>query len=92
MEKGDFELLRDAGGDPMIRTTGVAGRETREQNLKLWHTRDTLDAISEVALAEEPSYLDASTLPGPGGDRRAGSHPKAAAPESGPLPRPADPG
>ncbi|MBE0466050.1 MAG: ATP-binding protein [Candidatus Desulforudis sp.] len=45
----------------MIRTIGVADRETLEQNLKrlkLRHVRDTLDAINEVALAEEPSYLD----------------------------------
>ncbi|HIE12770.1 MAG TPA: AAA family ATPase [Desulfotomaculum sp.] len=45
----------------MIRTIGMADRETLEQNLKrlkLRHVRDTLDAINEVALAEEPSYLD----------------------------------
>lgn len=45
----------------MIRTIGVADRESLEQNLKrlkLRHMRDTLDAINEVALAEEPSYLD----------------------------------
>jgi DNA replication protein DnaC len=45
----------------MIRTIGVADRETLEQNLKrlkLRHIRDTLDDINEVALEEEPSYLD----------------------------------
>lgn len=45
----------------MIRTIGVADRETLEQNLKrlkLRHVRDTLDDINEIALEEEPSYLD----------------------------------
>ena len=45
----------------MIRTIGTADRKTLEQNLKrlkLRHVRDSLDAINEVALAEEPSYLD----------------------------------
>ena len=45
----------------MIRTIGVVDRETLEQNLKrlkLRHIRDTLDDINEVALEEEPSYLD----------------------------------
>ena len=45
----------------MIRTIGTADRKTLEQNLKrlkLRHLRDSLDAINEVALAEEPSYLD----------------------------------
>ena len=45
----------------MIRTIGIADREILEQNLKrlkLRHVRHTLDAINEVALTEEPSYLD----------------------------------
>jgi len=45
----------------MIRAIGVADRKVLEQNLKrlkLKHIRDSLDAINEVALAEEPSYLD----------------------------------
>lgn len=45
----------------MIRAIGTADREVLEQNLKrlkLRHVRDTLDAINEVALEEEPSYLD----------------------------------
>jgi len=45
----------------MIRTIGVADRETLEQNLKrlkLRHVRDTLDDINEIALEEEPSCLD----------------------------------
>lgn len=45
----------------MIRTIGTADREVLEQNLKrlkLRHVRDTLDAINETALEEEPSYLD----------------------------------
>ncbi len=45
----------------MIRTIGIADREILEQNLKrlkLRHIRHGLDAINEVALAEEPSYLD----------------------------------
>ncbi len=45
----------------MIRTIGIADRETLEKNLKqlkLRHVRHTLDSINEVALAEEPSYLD----------------------------------
>jgi len=45
----------------MIRTIGTCSLETLEQNLKrlkLKHIRDNLEAINEVALAEEPSYLD----------------------------------
>ena len=45
----------------MIRSIGIADREILEQNLKrlkLRHVRHTLDDINEVALAEEPSYLD----------------------------------
>ena len=45
----------------MIRTIGMVDRETLEQDLKrlkLRHVRDTLDAINELALTEEPSYLD----------------------------------
>ena len=45
----------------MIRTIAVANRETLEQNLKrlkLRHVRDTLEDINEIALEEEPSYLD----------------------------------
>lgn len=45
----------------MIRNIGVANRDTLQANLKrlkLRHIRDTLDGINEVALAEEPSYLD----------------------------------
>ncbi|MGB4370241.1 MAG: IS21-like element helper ATPase IstB [Dethiobacteria bacterium] len=45
----------------MIRTIGIADREILEQNLKrlkLRHVRHTLDAINEVALTEDPSYLD----------------------------------
>jgi DNA replication protein DnaC len=45
----------------MIRNIGIADRETLEQNLKrlkLRHIRDKLDEINELALQEEPSYLD----------------------------------
>jgi len=45
----------------MIRTIGVADREVLGKNLKrlkLRHVRDTLDAINELALTEEPSYVD----------------------------------
>lgn len=45
----------------MIRNIDVANRETLEQNLKklkLRHVRDRLDEINELALQEEPSYLD----------------------------------
>lgn len=45
----------------MIRNIDVADRETLEQNLKklkLRHVRDRLDEINELALQEEPSYLD----------------------------------
>ncbi|MDA8096352.1 MAG: IS21-like element helper ATPase IstB [Clostridia bacterium] len=45
----------------MIRNIDVADRETLEQNLKklkLRHVRDKLDEINELALQEEPSYLD----------------------------------
>lgn len=45
----------------MIRNINLADRETLEQNLKklkLRHVRDKLDEINELALQEEPSYLD----------------------------------
>ena len=45
----------------MIRNISVANREVLEQNLKrlkLRHIRDRLDEINEIALEEEPSYLD----------------------------------
>ena len=42
----------------MIRNIKVADRETLEQNLKLRHIRNKLDEMNEVALEEEPSYLD----------------------------------
>jgi hypothetical protein len=45
----------------MIRTIGAADREILEQNLKklkLRHVRDKLEEINELALQEEPSYLD----------------------------------
>ncbi|MEW6663568.1 MAG: IS21-like element helper ATPase IstB [Bacillota bacterium] len=45
----------------MIRTIGTADPAVLEQNLKrlkLRHVRDTLNTINEVALQEEPSYLD----------------------------------
>jgi len=45
----------------MNRVIGIADRQTLEQNLKrlkLRHIRDTLDDLNELALAEEPSYLD----------------------------------
>lgn len=45
----------------MIRNICVADREALEQNLKtlkLRHLRDKLDEINELALQEEPSYLD----------------------------------
>ena len=45
----------------MIRTIGTCNLETLEKNLKrlkLKHIRDNLEAINEVALTEEPSYLD----------------------------------
>ena len=45
----------------MIRTIGTCNLETLEQNLKrlkLKHIRNSLEAINEIALTEEPSYLD----------------------------------
>lgn len=45
----------------MIRSIGIANLETLEQNLKrlkLRHIRDKLEEINELALREEPSYLD----------------------------------
>ncbi len=45
----------------MIRTIGTCDLETLEQNLKrlkLKHIRGSLEAINELALTEEPSYLD----------------------------------
>jgi len=45
----------------MIHTINVANRETLEKNLKqlkLRHIRDRLDNLNELALREEPSYLD----------------------------------
>jgi DNA replication protein DnaC len=45
----------------MIRNIDVADRETLEQNLKklkLRYVRDRLDEINDLALQEEPSYLD----------------------------------
>ena len=45
----------------MIRNINIADRETLEENLKklkLRHIRNKLDEINELALQEEPSYLD----------------------------------
>ena len=45
----------------MIRNINVADREALELNLKrlkLRHIRDRLDEINEIALEEEPSYMD----------------------------------
>lgn len=45
----------------MIRTIAAADRQALEQGLKrlkLRHIRDLLDEVNEVALREEPSYLD----------------------------------
>lgn len=45
----------------MIRTIGTCNREEMEQGLKklkLKHIRNSLDTINELALKEEPSYLD----------------------------------
>ncbi|MGI6552117.1 MAG: ATP-binding protein [Bacillota bacterium] len=45
----------------MIRQIPTADRKTLEQNLKrlrLPHIRNILDDVNELALEEEPSYLD----------------------------------
>lgn len=45
----------------MIRSIGAADRKVLEHNLKrlkLRHIRDTLDELNEIALQEEPSYID----------------------------------